>query len=197
MKAILVALLLCICVPASAASLSPMAQALPASTSTGAVQVINDSKIERRYQIVVDVMSVGVNGEKVKTPATDLRFYPTPIMTLGPGKTQTLRWKRTAPDTSREQLYWIQLVPLDDGEVIQFSNGTSLKVKLGIQVPWAFTPKGMTSQLAARHEGDFLVFTNTGNAAASLSQVRYGTNPDLGVQLVLPGERLRLSTRAS
>lgn len=196
MKAFLIALLFCVCLPVSAASLSPMAQGLSATTKTGAVQVKNDSKVERRYQIIADAMSVGPHGEKVLTPATDLTFYPSPIMTLGPGKTQTLRWKRTATDTNREQVYWIQVVPLDDGEVVEFAGGVQLKVKLGINVPWAFTPKGMTSNLSAFHEGDFLVLTNTGNAAASLSEVRYGTNGNLGVQLVLPGERLRLKVKA-
>lgn len=94
MKAILAALLLCLALPASAMTASPMGQTLEASATTGALRIRNDSKGVKRYQVMVDVMSVGANGQKTFTPSTDFSFYPATVLELAPGKIQTLRWKR-------------------------------------------------------------------------------------------------------
>ena len=70
MKAILAALLLCFVLPAGAMTVSPMSQALESTAATGSIRIQNDANSKKRYQIVVDLMSVGPTGEKVLTPPT-------------------------------------------------------------------------------------------------------------------------------
>ena len=199
MKAILFALLLCFSVPASAMSLTPLGQTLDSSTSTGTLRIRNDNKGEKRYQIVVDAWTVGANGEKIQTPTSNLTFYPSSVITLGPGKIQTLRWKRTGANASREQVYLIQVreIPLDDADSIVSSQGVQLKISPTMKFPWLFAPKGATAQLSAHQDSQSLVLENRGSSSARISKISYAGIPDPGPQLVLPGERLHVKASTS
>lgn len=219
MKAILAVLLLCLAMPASAITASPMGQTLDPNTTTGSLRILNNSKGAKRYQVLVDVMSVGADGQKVFTPTTEIAFYPaTVIPSLGPGKIQTLRWKRPATP-GREVIYQVELreEPLDDDDAVVVTQGMSVNLRPRMLLPWAFVPPGATPVLSARHETAtelvrevvngktvevprtflYLVFENAGSATASIQKISYAGQPDPGPQLVLPGERLRLKVSAS
>lgn len=214
MKSILLALLLCVSLPASAMSLTPLAQTLDQSTTTGTLRIYNDNQGEKRYQVVVDAWTAGPNGEKVQTATSDLTFYPSSVITLGPGKTQTLRWKRTGATPGKQQVYLVQVreVPLDRTDTLPGPNGFHVAISPSFVFPWIYTAPGLSPSLSARHEAvqetvkkvvngkeiaavrtvQYLTLINTGNAAARVSSIRYGNLPDPGAQMVLPGERLRL-----
>jgi P pilus assembly chaperone PapD len=199
MKAFLLFLSLCVCTPAFALTVSPMGQTLDASTATGSLRIQNNSKGAKRYQILADVVTIGADGQKVRTPTTDLVFYPASVVTLETGKIRTLRWKRSAVSTSQPQTYIVTVkeMPLDQADAVSIRPGASITYAPQMTFPWVFTPPNATPLLKARHEGNALVLINTGNGVAGLQHISYGGNPNPGSQIVLPGERLRLPAKAS
>ena len=199
MKAILAALLLCLALPASAMTASPMGQTLDANTTTGALRIRNDSKGEKRYQVMVDMITLGADGKKVFTPSTDFTFFPSSVLTLAPGKIQTLRWKRNANQPGREAVYRVELreTPLDNADAMPIGQGASVNIRPRMLLPWLFVPHGAKPDLRAHREADFLVLENAGTGTARLHKIAYAGNKDPGPQLVLPGERLRLKVESS
>jgi len=195
MKLLISLLLLCLALPAGAMNVSPMGQALEANASTGILRIHNDTKEEKRYQVVVDALTVGTDDQKVQTPSSDLAFFPATVITLKPGATQTLRWKRTTPPSSQEKAYLVIIreepvtVPTD---IESESVGMKLVFTPRFLNPWVFVPQGAKPSLSAHREGRDLVFVNTGTATAPLTQVSFGGKPISGNYLVLPGERFRL-----
>ena len=199
MKAILAALLLCLALPASAMTASPMGQTLDANTTTGALRIRNDSKGAKRYQVLIDVISIGADGKKVFTASPDFAIFPSSVLTLAPGKIQTLRWKRNNAQPGREVVYQVEIreTPLDDADAVSIGQGASVNIRPRMLLPWAFVPHGAKPDLRAHREDGFLVFENAGTATAGLQKIAYAGNKDPGPQLVLPGERLRIKTQAS
>jgi len=195
MKLLLAALLLCLAIPAGAMNVSPMGQALEANASTGILRIHNDSKEEKRYQVMVDALTVGADGQKVQTPSSDLTFYPATVITLKAGATQTLRWKRNSPPSAQEKAYLVIIreepvtVPADTGSETM---GMKLVFTPRFLNPWVFVPHGAKPSLSVHREGSGLVFVNTGTATAPLTQVSYGGKSIPGNHLVLPGERYLL-----
>ena len=199
MKAILAALLLCFVLPAGAMTVSPMSQALESAVATGSIRIQNDAKGKKRYQIVVDLMSVGPTGEKVLTPSNDLTFFPSSLIELAPGKVQTLRWKRSDPGSAQEQAYQVRIaeLPLDSADAVSGGLGVSVPIPLRMINTWVFASPGAKPSLKVQREDGFLVFHNAGTATAPVSKVSYGGQSIPGTHFVLPGERLSLKVEAS
>lgn len=197
MKSLYASLLLLLSLPASALTVSPMAQTLDQSASTGTLRIKSDEATTLRYQVMVDAWTVGPNGEKVMTPSTNLAFYPATVITLGPGKIQTLRWKRTGSMPGKQQVYFITVKPLDPPTTKAVINGASVLIGKQMGMAWTFTSPGLAPVLSAKREGANLVFHNAGNASARLSDIRYGGSVVSNLQLVLPGETLKLPVKAS
>ncbi|RYZ23860.1 MAG: molecular chaperone [Chitinophagaceae bacterium] len=203
MKPFFAALLLSLAIPAAAMTVSPLAQILDQTTTTGSVRIQNDGKGEKRYQILVDRYTVDAEGRRVMVPATDLVFFPSTVITLGPGKIQTLRWKRPLSSDGREVAYQVEIreEPLDKLDAVT-SAGFLVTLRPRVLLPWVFTPAGAKPALSAHHEVvgnvQYLTFVNRGTATAPLQKISYGANP-IGPQFVLPGERLRVkvATRAA
>ena len=213
MKPIFLVLLLCIVLPAGAMTVSPLAQILDQTTTTGSVRIKNTGTGEKRYQILVDKFTVDAEGRSVMVPATDLVFFPSTVVTLGPGKVQTLRWKRPLSADGREVAYQVDVreEPLDLLDAVTGPEGFMVTLRPRVLLTWVFTPAGSTPALSAHHETvqervkevvngkevevvrtvQYLTLVNRGTATAPLQKISYGDNP-IGPQFVLPGERLRV-----
>ena len=200
-------------------TVSPLAQILDQTTTTGSVRIKNDGKGEKRYQILVDTFTVDADGRRVMLPATDLVFFPSSVITLGPGKIQTLRWKRPPSTDGREVAYQVEIreEPLDQLDAVKSAQGFMVTLRPRMLLPWVFTPAGAMPALSAHLETfqervkegvkgkevevvrnvQYLTFVNRGTATAPLQKISYGANP-IGPQFVLPGERFRVkvTTRA-
>ena len=153
MKPIFLALLLCIVLPASAMTVSPLAQILDQTTTTGSVRIKNDGKGEKRYQILVDKFTVDAEGRRVMVPATELEFFKSTVITLGPGKVQTLRWKRPLSADGREVAYQVEIreEPLDKLDAVTSAQGFLVTLRPRVLLPWVFTPAGAKPALSAHH----------------------------------------------
>lgn len=199
MKAILAALLLCLSLPVWSMSVMPMGQTLEANASVGTLRIHNNSKGAKRYQIVVDALTVDANGQRITTPSSDLTFYPASVFTLKPGATQTVRWKRNTPTSTQEKAYQVIIseTPLDSADAVPSGAGMNLTVAPRMINPWVFVPLGAKPALSAHREAGNLVIHNTGSATAPLVGMSYGGKELPGVYLVLPGERLKLPTKAT
>jgi len=199
MKAFLAALLMCLVSPVGAMTVSPMSQALESTAATGSIRIQNDAKGNKRYQIVVDLMTVGPTGEKVLTPSYDLTFFPSSLIELEPGKVQTLRWKRSNPGNAQEHAYQIRIteLPLDSADTLSGGQGVSVPIPLRMINTWVFVPPGAQPSLKVHRENGFLVFRNAGTATAPVSKISYGGQSVPGTHFVLPGERLSLKVEAS
>ncbi|MBJ6983993.1 fimbria/pilus periplasmic chaperone [Luteimonas sp. MC1750] len=167
-----------------------MAQYLDASATTGVLRVENNTTSAKRYQILVDTWAADANGEKVRTPNSDITFYPS-LVQLEPGKTQAVRWKRNSPSASGELVYLITVREsgVKSGEAIE---GMQVDIEPEFLLPWAFTPPGAASKLSADYQAGQLTLRNTGTAAARISDLVFGDNPQPPVLLLLPGERVLL-----
>jgi P pilus assembly chaperone PapD len=204
MKPFFAALMLSLAIPAAAMTVSPLAQSLDQNTTTGSVRIQNDGKGEKRYQILVDRYTVDAEGRRVMVPATDLVFFPSTVITLGPGKIQTLRWKRPLSADGREVAYQVEIreEPLDKLDAVTSAQGFLVTLRPRVLLPWVFTPAGAKPAISAHHEVvgnvQYLTFVNRGTATAPLQKISYGANP-IGPQFVLPGEHLRVkvATRAA
>ncbi|WP_423171083.1 fimbrial biogenesis chaperone [Stenotrophomonas maltophilia group sp. CASM26] len=199
MKAIFAALLLCFILPVGAMTVSPMSQALESTATTGSIRIQNDAKGKKRYQVVVDLMTVGPTGEKVLRPSNDLMFFPSSLIELDPGKVQTLRWKRSNLEAAHEQAYQIRIteLPLDNTDAVSVGQGVNVPIPLRMINTWVFVPPGAQPSLNVRRKNGYLVFHNTGNATAPVSKVSYGGQSVPGTHFVLPGERLLLKVETS
>lgn len=199
MKRLILAIALCVSLPVWSMSVSPMGQALEANASTGTLRIRNDNKGEKRYQVVVDALTVDANGQKVHTPSSDLSFYPASVITLKPGAIQTLRWKRNTPPSAQEKAYQIIITetPLDNADAITNANGMQVSVTPRMLNPWVFVPAGAKPELSASKEPGYIVFRNTGTATAPLVNVSYAGAAAPGTFLVLPGERLKIQVNGS
>jgi P pilus assembly chaperone PapD len=171
-----------------------MGQTLEANASTGTVRIYNNNNGQKRIQIVVDALTVGADGQKIRTPSSDLSFYPASVITLKPGAVQTLRWKRNTPPSAQEKAYQIIITetPMDAEDAITDSSGMKVSLSPRILNPWVFVPAGAKPVLTASSEDGFLVFRNIGTATASLVNVIYAGSVVPGNFLVLPGERLKI-----
>lgn len=194
MKRLILAISLCVSLPVWSMSVSPMGQALEANASTGTLRIRNDNKGEKRYQVVVDALTVDTNGQKIHTPSSDLSFYPASVITLKPGAIQTLRWKRNTPPSAQEKAYQIIITetPLDNADAVGNANGMQIVVSPRMLNPWVFVPIGAKPVLSASSETGYIVFRNTGTATAPLVNVTYAGAAVPGTFLVLPGERLKI-----
>lgn len=193
MKHLLVALLACLVLPAGATSVSPMGQALEATATTGTLRIHNESKETKRYQVMVDALSVGPAGERTQAASSDLSFYPSTVITLKPGATQTLRWKRNMPTSTQEKAYLV-IIREEPSSSVEDAAGVAVKLRYTPRFlnPWVFVPHGAKPSLSVKREGSDLVFFNSGTATAPLTQVSFAGQSIPGNFLVLPGERFRL-----
>lgn len=204
MKHFLVALLLCLALPAGAISLMPMGQTMEGKTTVGSIQIHNNTRSEMRYQVLVDALTVDAEGKRVQVPSSDITFYPKSVATLKPGQTQILRWRRSNVVEDQEKVYAVIVSenPLekpaandDGGVVVQTIMGTRMIA------PWAFVPPGAKPSLKAYKEtvgsSNYLVFHNTGNATAPVVELTYAGVEVPGVFMVLPGERLKVKVEGA
>lgn len=175
-------------------AVTPMGQTLEANASTGTMRVYNNNNGQKRIQIVVDALTVGADGQKIRTPSSDLSFYPASVITLKPGAVQTLRWKRNTPPSAQEKAYQIIITetPLDAEDAITDSSGMKVSLSPRMLNPWVFVPAGAKPVLSASMDKGYLVFRNSGTATASLVNVIYAGAVVPGNFLVLPGERLKI-----
>lgn len=214
MKRLILAIALCVSLPVWSMAVTPMGQTLEANASTGTMRIYNNNNGQKRIQIVVDALTVGADGQKIRTPSSDLSFYPASVITLKPGAVQTLRWKRNTPPSDKEKAYQIIITesPMDAEDAITDSSGMKVSLSPRMLNPWVFVPAGAKPALSAVHEVvqeagsevidgkkrdvlrsvNYLVFHNTGTATASLVNVSYAGAVVPGNFLVLPGERLKI-----
>ena len=194
MKRLILAIALCVSLPVWSMAVTPMGQTLEANASTGTMRIYNNNNGQKRIQIVVDALTVGADGQKIRTPSSDLSFYPASVITLKPGAVQTLRWKRNTPPSAQEKAYQIIITetPMDAEDAITDSSGMKVSLSPRMLNPWVFVPVGAKPALSATREDGYLVFRNTGTATASLVNVIYAGSVVPGNFLVLPGERLKI-----
>ncbi|WP_140722543.1 hypothetical protein [Pseudomonas sp. Hp2] len=169
-----------------------MGQALEATATTGTLRIHNESQAAKRYQVLVDGLSVGPAGERIQAASADLAFYPSSVVTLKPGATQTLRWKRTTTASVQEKAYLV--IIREEPVSVEDTGGVGFKLHYTPRFinPWVFVPPGAKPALSVTREGSDLVFFNRGTATAPLTQMSFAGNPIPGNFLVLPGERFRL-----
>ncbi len=194
MKRLFLAIALCVSLPVWSMAVTPMGQTLEANASTGTVRIYNNNNGQKRIQIVVDALTVGADGQKIRTPSSDLSFYPASVITLKPGAVQTLRWKRNTTPSAQEKAYQIIITetPMDAEDAITDSSGMKVSLSPRMLNPWVFVPTGAKPILSASKDNGYLVFQNTGTATASLVNVSYAGAVVPGNFLVLPGERLKI-----
>ncbi|MCD5965574.1 fimbrial biogenesis chaperone [Stenotrophomonas maltophilia] len=166
---------------ASAVSMGPLATVYTGNEKTGVLTINNsDGPSTVTYSISVESVSVE-NGRAKRSPSQNIRFAPS-VVTVGPGKTQTVRFLRT-PMGGGEEVYRIRATQLSNPEIKGIQTLSSL------DFPWIFRSADAKPQLTARWVGGKWLVTNTGNATAQLaSAVGVGKTKTGLLGYVYPGE---------
>ncbi len=181
----ILAAMLAVAGSAQAVQISPLVAVYPASIERGTLTITSTESETKTYQLFVDAWTVE-NGKAVRKRAadTDFRLVPS-VMTIAPGKRQTVRFERKVPVTG-EVAYRLRLIEVLPPEVLA---KPGLHQVLNIDWPWFWRAGTVEPQLSARWSGLQLVVTNTGNASAQLSQLTAGSTKVEGLLgYVLPGE---------
>ncbi len=184
--------------PALALNVGPLSTVYAPNHKGGVLTIHNDSDESINVEVIVSRMEL-VDGKQVRTPTNDIRFAPS-VITLPPGKMQTVKYVHTNLDPSKE-LYYRILVKELESEVLPETPGVGMEYLMEYDFPWIWRGRDLQPRLAASWvpdgNGYDLVIENDGTATAQLVNIQAGSTIKSGlVGYVMPGERTTIDMNA-
>lgn len=172
---------------ASAASFSvnPTQVFLSASAKSALVTIKNESDKAIRFQLSVVAWSQDPAGQIVKTPTTDVVFYPQ-LLTLARGEERKVRVGVVVPAGNAEKTYRLFVEELPPLDAVQNPGSVAMLTRMGIPIflrPDKPVVKASLDQLTLRQDLFLFTLRNAGNAHFIPDAIRITGQDASGVTL--------------
>ncbi|WP_336619078.1 fimbria/pilus periplasmic chaperone [Stenotrophomonas sp. PS02301] len=180
-RVLLGACLLTVSCSAMAVSVGPTSAVYSPSETTGVLTVDNSNGDgEVTYRISVDEVVV-IDSKSVRQPSNKIRFAPA-LITVQPGKTQTVRYLRGSSGAS-EEVYRIKMTQLPN------PGAKGIQTLAHQDLSWIWRKDSSKPILVGRLNAKQWSVTNSGDATAQIVSPTTGGSTQSGLMgYVLPGE---------